>query len=166
MNELFQANPLAREARLYYDEQLKVFLKPFRGDARRVTNKELNMYEAAWEESEEYKIATEKLDEVILDKDGTPYLKQEKLREERFEKDKAEFIKAEKKKIADENLKNLKMLTAGVEDKAEIQALERAIYEISGNAIDIEEEGGYVGDTRLIDSFGGAGWLACSQSSY
>ena len=51
------------------------------------------------------------------------------------------------------------MLTAGVEDKAEIQALERAIYEISGNAIDIEEEGGYVGDTRLIDSFGGAGWL-------
>ena len=31
------------------------------------------------------------------------------------------------------------MLTAGMEDKAEIQALERAIYEISGNAIDIEE---------------------------
>ena len=34
------------------------------------------MYEAAWEESEEYKIATEKLDEVILDEYGTPYLDQ------------------------------------------------------------------------------------------
>lgn len=165
MRDLVAANPLAREALAFITMSSSRYFSSLSEEMReRVTNKELNMYEAAWEESEEYKIATERLDEVILDRDGTPYLEQEKRREERFEKDKAEFIKAEKKKIADENLKNLKMITAGMEDKAEIQALERAIYEISGNAIDIEEEGGYVGDTRLIDSFGGVGWLAYASN--
>ena len=82
MNELFQANPLAREALAFITMSSSRYFSSLSEEMReRVTNKELNMYEAAWEESEEYKIATEKLDEVILDKDGTPYLKQEKLRE-------------------------------------------------------------------------------------
>ena len=78
MNELFQANPLAREALAFITMSSSRYFSSLSEEMReRVTNKELNMYEAAWEESEEYKIATEKLDEVILDKDGTPYLKQE-----------------------------------------------------------------------------------------
>jgi hypothetical protein len=160
MIDLMRTNPLVREALAYITmNSSRYFTSLSEGMRERVTNKELNMYEAAWEESEEYKRATEMLDEDVLDKYGTPQLNQEELREERFEEQKAEFIRAEKEKVTNENRKNLRALTAETEDKDEVQALERAIYEISGSAIDIEGEGGYIGDTRVIDAFGGMGWF-------
>ncbi len=110
-----------------------------------VKNGKLDKYEAAWLTSDEYKEITEATSGVLLDKDGTPYLKQESKKEAMIEEAKEKYISLKKEEQTQREIEIINRYVPVGDDPDEKKALENAIFRISGNAYDLEQVDGKVG---------------------
>jgi len=111
----------------------------------KVESGELDMYEASWMTSDEYKEITEATSGTLLDKNGTPYLKQESKKEAMIEKAKDKYISIKKQEQTKREVDIINKYVPVGDDPDEKKALENAIFRISGSAYDLEKIDGKVG---------------------
>jgi len=111
----------------------------------KVKSGELDMYEASWMTSDEYKEITEATSGTLLDKNGTPYLKQESKKEAMIEKAKDKYISIKKQEQTKREVDIINKYVPVGDDPDEKKALENAIFRISGSAYDLENIDGKVG---------------------
>jgi len=126
-----------------------------------VRNGDLDMYEAAWITSDEYKEVKEATSGALLDKYGTPYLEQDSKKEALIEKAKEQYISSKKAEQTKREIDAINKYVSTEEDPDAKKALENAIFRISGNAYDLEKIDGKVGYETpwladVVIKFGGA----------
>jgi len=110
-----------------------------------VKNGKLDMYEAAWMTSNEYKEVTESVAGVLTDAYGTPLMDQDSVREARIEEAKENYISLKKEEQTRREVAAINKYVPVGEDPDEKKALENAILRISGNGYDLEKIDGKVG---------------------
>ena len=120
-----------------------------------VKNGKLDMYEAAWMTSNEYKEVTESVAGVLTDAYGTPLMDQDSVREARIEEAKENYISLKKEEQTRREVAAINKYVPVGEDPDEKKALENAILRISGNGYDLESIDGKVGYETpwLTDAF-------------
>jgi hypothetical protein len=110
-----------------------------------VRNGDLDMYEAAWLTSNEYKEITEATSGVLLDKNGTPYREQESKKEAMIEEARERYVSLKKEEQTRREIEVINKYVPVGDDPDEKKALENAILRISGNGYDLENIDGKVG---------------------
>jgi len=111
----------------------------------KVKSGELDMYEASWMTSDEYKEINESMPEVLADRYGTPLMNQDSKKEAMIEKAKDKYISIKKQEQTKREVDIINKYVPVGDDPDEKKALENAILRISGSAYDLENIDGKVG---------------------